>query len=744
MNKNPNFQYVEKALIKILMNRFSAFLPQDDLRKIKECLSMLNFSYDLIEDTCLFELIEEGTGRFPSPLRSIFSQLSLSHEKPIPSYYAPMPLHEPFMTPSEVPPSLNTLENYWKTITKEFCRFWSNCPDDAQVRISYFLYWADQWLSNIPVGSKKESVPLSVYIRLVASIASVIQKGEHLTLLMGDISGIQRYLFDISRIGGGSVAKLLRARSFSLGLIADAAAYDLLERLGLPVWNLVLSAGGVFYLLAPKGIDTFIEQWKKEINQHLYEKYHGTIVLHTSKTEVSLHQLENDFPSCLTNLFQQIRKSKSRSFEEILIRDGKWNEDAFIHNVSITEEFCKSCRRYPADAENEEKLCRYCQEDEKIGKLIPKTKYIVFHQKNGDISIFPNVSVSLIQAEEHIPTDSKLIVIINQHPIPKKEVPIQQRWMTNYIPTAPKGGCNHCKEQGLFTEEGIPLSFNCLASLAKGKERIAYLKADVDRLGMLFSFGLRNKDERGLYTLDEIMTLSRYLERFFAGHVNEMIEKKYRNIYTVFSGGDDLFLIGSWNEVIEFAKEIHQQFVTYVGGNTDVTLSAGIEIVRSRIPLPHATKMVEEQLELAKENPSYNRKLEGRNQIAIRHKPVEWGDFEKILSEAERLGKWCLKGWISSSFLHKLYYFANMYQSLQKGQGSAFKLVPLLNDQIQRNITGTFENERQEIGNWFSQLLQIDVAEVRWKWAHMKLILEVAQLYREREEKDSYGNQNIS
>lgn len=353
MNKKFDFQYVEKILIKILMDRFSVFLPQDDLHKVKQCLdkkeAVLNLPHNLKESTDLLEFVEGFSDLLPSPLRSIFSKISLSRMIPNPFYYPPMSLNAPFMTPNEEPPSQDKLEYYWKTIAEEFCRFWSNCSHDVQVRISYFLYWADQWLSSLPVSKKKEVVPLSVYIRLVAALASVSQKGDRLTLLMGDISGIQRYLFDISRIGGGSVAKLLRARSFSLGLIADAAAYDLLERLGLPMWNLILSAGGVFYILAPKGVETSIMEWKKEINQHLYNKYHGTIILHIGKTEVSLHQLENDISAYLTDLFQQIRKSKSRCFEEILIKDGKWNEDVFIHPINATEGFCESCRRYPAE-----------------------------------------------------------------------------------------------------------------------------------------------------------------------------------------------------------------------------------------------------------------------------------------------------------------------------------------------------------------------------------------------------------
>ncbi|MGB9874439.1 MAG: Cas10/Cmr2 second palm domain-containing protein, partial [Hydrogenobacter sp.] len=40
---------------------------------------------------------------------------------------------------------------------------------------------------------------------------------------------------------------------------------------------------------------------------------------------------------------------------------------------------------------------------------------------------------------------------------------------------------------------------------------------------------------------------SRNLELFFSGVVNAIIREKFpKSIYTVYSGGDDLFLIGYW------------------------------------------------------------------------------------------------------------------------------------------------------------------------------------------------------
>ena len=53
-------------------------------------------------------------------------------------------------------------------------------------------------------------------------------------IILGDISGIQSYLFDVAEAGGGQ-AQRLRARSFVIQLVAEAAAITVLRALG---WSL--------------------------------------------------------------------------------------------------------------------------------------------------------------------------------------------------------------------------------------------------------------------------------------------------------------------------------------------------------------------------------------------------------------------------------------------------------------------------------------------------------------------------
>ena len=53
-------------------------------------------------------------------------------------------------------------------------------------------------------------------------------------IVLGDISGIQNYVFDVAEVGGGQ-AQRLRARSFFVQLLAETAALRILRALN---WSL--------------------------------------------------------------------------------------------------------------------------------------------------------------------------------------------------------------------------------------------------------------------------------------------------------------------------------------------------------------------------------------------------------------------------------------------------------------------------------------------------------------------------
>ena len=66
-------------------------------------------------------------------------------------------------------------------------------------------------------------------------------------IVLGDISGIQSYVFDVAEEGGGQ-ARRLRARSFFVQLLAEAAALRVRRALGWRPEAVLLCGAGKFTL----------------------------------------------------------------------------------------------------------------------------------------------------------------------------------------------------------------------------------------------------------------------------------------------------------------------------------------------------------------------------------------------------------------------------------------------------------------------------------------------------------------
>src|SRR5262249_26446262 len=145
-------------------------------------------------------------------------------------------------------------------------------------------------------------------------------------------------------------------------------------------------------------------------------------------------------------------------------------------------------------------------------------------------------------------------------------------------------------------DQGAPRDFGDIA----GKGLLGVLKADVDYLGQIFQEGLRRDAPAvGLDTVSRLASLSRQLDWFFSGWLGWLLSTKYEDCYTVYSGGDDLLLVGPRRRILALAQEIRESFAAYTK-HPDMTLSAGLAVVKPRWPLAHTVALADEALEQAK------------------------------------------------------------------------------------------------------------------------------------------------
>lgn len=102
---------------------------------------------------------------------------------------------------------------------------------------------------------------------------------------------------------------------------------------------------------------------------------------------------------------------------------------------------------------------------------------------------------------------------------------------------------------------------------------------------------------------------SRQVSLFFKCYINELLSGRYRdrrplNVSIVYSGGDDVFLVGSWSDTINAAIRIQDALSEF--SCRSLTTSAGIGIFPTRFPIRIAADQTAELEALAKELPGKN------------------------------------------------------------------------------------------------------------------------------------------
>jgi len=173
------------------------------------------------------------------------------------------------------------------------------------------------------------------------------------------------------------------------------------------------------------------------------------------------------------------------------------------------------------------------------------------------------------------------------------------------------------------------------SKIRTGTDKIAALKLDVDNLGLLFQ--KIESEELNSY-------LSTQFNIFFGKKLPTIIQDNdiYKNnLYVVFSGGDDTFIIGSWDIVIEFAYTFKKEFELFeketrktIIIQNPITFSASITIVDSHYPIVKLSELAEERLDKCKSVLDKD-KLDAtnshmKNKIFFLNKIFTWEEFEKL------------------------------------------------------------------------------------------------------------------
>lgn len=181
---------------------------------------------------------------------------------------------------------------------------------------------------------------------------------------------------------------------------------------------------------------------------------------------------------------------------------------------------------------------------------------------------------------------------------------------------------------------------------------LGILRMDVDGLGARFIWGFKD--------LEEYTAFSQRMAIFFDNSkgVLRTIQQKdyYRNdLNIIYAGGDDLFAVGRWDKIVEFAAEVRQQFMQHMQGE-GVTISGGIAIVHPKFPIAKAAILSGEAEEKAK---TYNDSQ--KNAICFFNQCVSWDtEYDEVLQMKNEMRDQIKDNDISKGLLQQLMLYAQM------------------------------------------------------------------------------------
>jgi CRISPR-associated protein Csm1 len=228
---------------------------------------------------------------------------------------------------------------------------------------------------------------------------------------------------------------------------------------------------------------------------------------------------------------------------------------------------------------------------------------------------------------------------------------------------------------------GLPLTFDELAQPMRGHfSRWGVLRMDVDNLGRLFQTGFGEKA-----SLSRTASLSFAFRIFFEGWLPHLVKPQAgdaiaqadlsRYIYIQYSGGDDLFVVGAWDALPEFARRVRSSLAQYACGNPAITLSAGMAIADKGFPLYQAARQAGEAEEQAK---AFRRPGAGHREkdaFTFLETPMDWQTLADIQEQAYTLADSIQSGRIKHSLLQTILSLDAQIRHANR-QGKKFRFGP--------------------------------------------------------------------
>ncbi|NSW45385.1 MAG: type III-A CRISPR-associated protein Cas10/Csm1 [Bacteroidales bacterium] len=585
-------------------------------------------------------------------------------------------------------------------------------------------------------------------------------------LLCVDLSGIQNFIYNIS---SKRAAKSLRGRSFYLQILVETITNQLLEKTDTFRSNVIYSSGGKMFMLLPntQNIRETISNYRENLENWIWKEFNGDIYIsldyvafaydmdhRDEKGQNLLIEGKNNY-YYLGDLWKEVvdktAKCKNRKFKSIIKNDTSFfdpfGQGGDIDICAITGIESNNLKNLEKNNYEEEiKILPIVKTQIEIGENLVNHKYLLYSKQKQPDNIFKSskYSFEIFNSYWYIFDNNGYnnVTSIDDGII---------YYENNFDFLSNTKGEKSSNAYRFYGGNRVPeinermKTFEELVDKEAAFKRLAILRMDVDNLSQIFINGFKQKDDKGNIIKDgsnfsRLSTLSFQLDLFFSGYINKIHENYRDKIIIVYSGGDDLFAVGDWQAIINFAEDVRNEFRNYVCNREDISLSGGIVLVDKKFPISKAAEWADEAEKKAKKfgeikkydeaNCKVYEEVEAiKNAVNLFGENINWHkEFDGVKAMKDFLYDTLKNQKLSKGLLQKIFIFRNMKKSNNLGWHwvSAYTFARHKNEKNKdcieklKNyfITGAINlnNKDYKFGD-----RAIDILAIAARWAELKL-----------------------
>lgn len=513
-------------------------------------------------------------------------------------------------------------------------------------------------------------------------------------ILGGDISGIQKFIYNIS---SRKAATSLKGRSLYVQLMIDSIIHRIISHKSIQATNghVVYSSGGKFFMLLPntESVKKAIIELELEFEKEIWIGQKGKLIFSldfvpfaygTKEKEIDFNGRdcdENNLGSLWKKLAEKLTSKKNQKLKSILL--GHYNDFFEVQDTGGQVEVCAVTGielkkgEFHKIKDSEVIVSNSVYKQIELGEKLKEVDYLVTYLGDEEnlnlLSKKDRQSINIINVVNFLFAQNELTTELKNFQIKSGNLSQIKRFNNTDFLSSPLKGLEVSYgfqlyggyKQAIYDNHRDKTFEELTRVKAEEKNSETYLgvlRMDVDGLGEIFINGISNNDK----SFASYATLSSHLDWFFSGYINSIREKYADNVNILYSGGDDVFAVGRWDLIIAFADDIRNSFKQFVG-REDISISAGITIIGNKFPIAKAAVLSGDAEHAAKMFESAE--LGNKNAINLFGKTISWKkEFNEVKYKKNEFVSLINDFGMSKGILHRIMLFGEIQSNNQRNK----------------------------------------------------------------------------